>query len=145
MKSKIPSNADEGALQPSVGLPVTFDRPFILWRYASGHSQLVLRSLPNSASDYIEVTFQGVVGMKLVTNYEPLTIDIAGSAQIEEMTQFSGLRKPPRTVYRCYVLKSDRDEGLVMCLGVYAFVHPKEANNGQVTVEHKDSRLIFES
>lgn len=83
--------------------------------------------------------------MKLVTNYEPLTIDIADPEKIEEMTQFSGLRKPPRTVYRCYVLKSEHGDGLVMCLGFYAFLHPQEADGGVVTLEHPDSRLIVES
>ncbi|MEG8178742.1 hypothetical protein GZH49_09350 [Nocardia terpenica] len=145
MKPKTHSSTDEGMPHQSADLPVSFDRRFILLRYTIGHSRLVLRSVPHSTPDYIEVTFEGVAGMKVVTYYEPLTIDVADSMQSEEMVQFCGLREPPRTVYRCYALKSDRGDGLVMSFGYHVWLHPREAESGQLTTEHQDSRLILRS
>ena len=130
--------------QPTSGLPLAFDRKFRPWRYSVSHSELKLRSVdPASVREFIEVTFYGVIGMKLKTVYQPLTINIAEPAQVEEMLKFSGVRESHASRARCLALKSDNGDGLVACLSYSIWSHPRELENDVPGVPHRDSVLIL--
>ncbi|MFF2554955.1 hypothetical protein ACFVUS_28400 [Nocardia sp. NPDC058058] len=53
--------------------------------------------------------------MKLHASYTPLTVDTADAAQSEEMSRFSGAGPRARDRQLCFALKSDREDGLVLC------------------------------
>lgn len=134
---------EEGA-QPTASLPLSFDRKFRPWRYSVSHSELTLRSVdPDSARDVVEVTFYGVVGMKLKTVYQSLTIAIAGPAQIDEMLKFSEVRESHSSRVRCLALKSDGGDGLVVCLSYSIWLHPRDLDYDASGVPQRDSVLIL--
>ncbi|MET8509154.1 hypothetical protein ABZV60_31645 [Streptomyces sp. NPDC004787] len=93
--------------------------------------------------DFIEVTFYGVIGMKLKTVYQPLAIDVAEPLQVEEMLRFSGVRESHSSRVRCLALKSDSGDGLVACLSYSIWSHPRELENDAPGVPHQDSVLIL--
>ncbi|WP_162624727.1 hypothetical protein [Streptomyces cadmiisoli] len=93
--------------------------------------------------EFIEVTFYGVIGMKLKTVYQPLTIAIAEPVQVEEMLKFSGVRESHASRVRCLALKSDSGDGLVACLSYSIWSHPRGSDNDALGVPHRDSVLIL--
>ncbi|MEU6245626.1 hypothetical protein [Streptomyces sp. NPDC047024] len=93
--------------------------------------------------EFIEVTFYGVIGMKLKTVYQSLTIAVAEPAQAEEMLQFSGVREDHASRVRCLALKSDSGDGFVACLSYSIWSHPKESDNDVLGVPRLDSLLIL--
>ncbi len=134
----------EGGQQPTATLPISFDRKFRPWRYSIGHSELKLRSVGSEAErDFIEVTFYGVVGMRLKTVYRPLSIALAGPADTEEMLKFSEVRESQTSRVHCLALKSDSGDGLVACLSYSIWSHPRETVEEGAEVPHRDSVLIL--
>ncbi|MGW5675109.1 hypothetical protein ACWEV4_08485 [Streptomyces sp. NPDC003860] len=130
-------------MQPGVILPITFNRKFRPWRYTVGHSELRLRSIDmGSMADFIEVTFHGVLGMKLKTVYQPLTVALAEPAQAEEILRFSDVREAQYSLIRCLALKSDSGDGLVACLGYSIWSHPKGSEHVVSGDRHPDAVLI---
>ncbi|MFD9210343.1 hypothetical protein ACFVZM_29180 [Streptomyces sioyaensis] len=137
------SPADEGQ-QPTATLPISFDRKFRPWRYSIGHSELKLRSIDSDAAhDFIEVTFYGVVGMRLKTVYRPLSITLAEPAETDEMLKFSEVRESQASRVRCLALKSDSGNGLVACLSYSIWSHPREKDGESSGLPHPESVLIL--
>jgi hypothetical protein len=123
---------------------VSFGRKFRVWRYDVSHSELKLRSSPTaSADDLIEVTFYGVVGMKLKTVYQPLTIAVAEPWQSEDMLRFANLEQSGTSRVRCVALRSEGDDGLVSCLGYSIWSHPGEPDYEVTGVPRKEPALIL--
>ncbi|MGW7251882.1 hypothetical protein [Streptomyces decoyicus] len=134
----------EGGQQPTATLPISFDRKFRPWRYSIGHSELKLRSIDSDAEcDFIEVTFYGVVGMRLKTVYRPLSIALAEPAEAEEMLRFSEVRESQSSRVHCLALKSDSGDGLVVCLSYSIWSHPRETDEERPGVPHRESVLIL--
>jgi hypothetical protein len=118
-----PSLPEMGQYQ-AAGLPISFDRKFRPWRYSVSHSELKLRSVDSVPSgEVVEVTFYGVVGMKLKTVYQSLTIATAEREQFQEMLKFSEVRELHYERVRCLALKSDSGDGLVACLSYSIWSH----------------------
>ncbi len=121
--SKTPSRP-EGIPEPTGELPVTFERKFRPWRYVVGHSRLSIRSIdPNSAPDHVEITFFGVLGVRLASVYQTLTIALADKADAEDMFRFSGLRESQYSSALCVALSSDSGTGHVVCVGCSVWLH----------------------
>ncbi|MGW7445858.1 hypothetical protein [Kitasatospora sp. NPDC054795] len=136
--------ADEELPKPVASLPVLFDGEFQLWRYGSSHSELKLRSVgPSSARDFIEMTFYGVVGMKLRSVYRPLTLASAEPAQIEEILGISEVRESQSSRVRCLALKSGGIDGLVACLSYSVWSHPRGSERDVTGIQSPDSVLIL--
>lgn len=93
--------------------------------------------------EFIEVTFYGVIGMKLNTVYQPLTIVIAEPEQVEEMFKFSGVRESHASRVRCLAPKADSGDGLVTCLSYSIWSHPRGSDDEVLGVPHRDSVLIL--
>ncbi|MEU7432824.1 hypothetical protein AB0B07_18670 [Streptomyces sioyaensis] len=137
------SPAEEGQ-QSTATLPISFDRKFRPWRYAIGHSELKLRSIDSGTEcDFIEVTFYGVVGMRLKTVYRPLTIALAEPAETDEMLKFSEVRESQSSRVHCLALKSESGDGLVACLSYSIWSHPRETDEESSDVPHRESALIL--
>lgn len=135
---------EESQPTPTASLPISFDRKFRPWRYSVSHSELKLRSVdPASVGEFIEVTFYGVVGMKLKTVYQSLTIAIAEPVQVEEMLKFADVRESHSSRVRCLALKSDSGDGLVACLSYSIWSHPSDSDKDVSGVPHRDPVLIL--
>ncbi|MEU6707501.1 hypothetical protein [Streptomyces wuyuanensis] len=128
--------------QSTASLPLSIDRKFRPWRYSVSHSELRLRSVdPVSVPDVVEVSFYGVVGMKLKTVYRPLTLGLAEPAQAEEMLRFSDVEESRSSRVHCLALKSDNGDGWVACLSYSIWSHPRDADGS--APRHRDSVLIL--
>ncbi|MEU2495684.1 hypothetical protein [Streptomyces sp. NPDC007883] len=92
-------------------------------------------------SDVVEVSFYGVVGMKLKTVYRPLTLAFAEPAQVEEMLRFSDVKESHSSRVHCLALKSDNGDGWVACLSYSVWSHPRDADGS--APRHRDSVLIL--
>ncbi|MFG2919576.1 hypothetical protein ACGF0D_42755 [Kitasatospora sp. NPDC048298] len=135
---------DNGQPQPAGGLPASFDREFQLWRYNLSHSELKLRSFGRASTrDFIEVTFYGVIGMKLKSAYRSLTISSAEPTQVDEILRFSEVRESDFSRFRCLALKSDSGDGLVACLSYSVWSHSKDSDHDAVGAGNPDSVLIL--
>lgn len=120
----------DGEPQSNAALPISFDRKFRPWRYRVSHSELKLRSVdPVSVPDVVEVSFYGVVGMKLKTVYRSLVLDLAEPAQAEDMLRFSDVEGTHSSRVHCLVLKSDNGDGWVACLSYSIWSHPRDADD----------------
>lgn len=134
----------EGGAQPTASLPLSFDRKFRPWRYSIGHSELRLRSIDSDAvHDFIEVTFYGVVGLRLKTVYRPLSIAHAEPAETDAMLKFAEVRASQSSRVRCLALKSDSGDGLVACLSYSIWSHPRETEDERSGDLHRESVLIL--
>lgn len=121
-----------------------FERGFRPWRYFISHSVLKLRSFgPDCAAYFIEVTFDGVLGMRLKTSYSSLTIATAEPARAEEMLRFCGLAEHrPASWLHCLVLGADGEDGFVVCARYSAWSHPRRLQDEQWPDEQPESVLI---
>jgi hypothetical protein len=141
---RIHLNPDESSPSSVDGLPLFLERKFRTWRYSVSHSELRLRSVgSDSERDFIEVTFYGVVGVKLKTVYRPLVITAATSEQRDEMLEFSCLPESQTSRILCLALKADSGDGFVACLRYSVWLHPKELEQGRSGGSHSGSRLIL--
>jgi hypothetical protein len=110
------------------------------------HSELVIRSVDSSTEhEFVEVTFFGVLGMKLKTVYHPLTLANADPAQVDEILRFSGVGVPATSRIYCLALKADSGDGLVACLSYSIWLHPKELEPDVAGTPSRDSVLILRS
>jgi hypothetical protein len=73
--------------------------------------------------DFIEVRFNGVVGMKVKTVYGPLTIAAADSTQADEILKFFGIRESQFPRIHCVALESKSGDGIVACQVVAEGLH----------------------
>ncbi|WP_240138103.1 hypothetical protein [Streptomyces sp. MUM 178J] len=98
-------------------------RRFRVWRYGVGHSQLLLRSAPDPSNpERLDLLFEGVEAIQLVTHYEALelhTLDEAENGHIFEMSGVPAHLRPERLVLG---LRSRSGAGYVQCLKVSALL-----------------------
>ncbi|MGX1853638.1 hypothetical protein [Streptomyces sp. NPDC055299] len=79
--------------------PVLFnsERTFTVWRYGVGHSQLLLRAVPDSRDTLcLDLLFEGVRAMQLVTHYESIELRTASDSETRQILDFSGMASPWR-------------------------------------------------
>lgn len=112
----IPSNDD-------VSSAVMFksDRTFRVWRYGIGHSQLLLRAVPDSVDTAcLDLLFEGVSAMQLVQHYKSIELCSASKTEAEEILGFSGISPSSRELHLPVVLRSRSGSGFVLCRSVTA-------------------------
>ncbi|GAA4903794.1 hypothetical protein ACFPM3_29255 [Streptomyces coeruleoprunus] len=93
--------------------PVLFrsDRTFRVWQYGVGHSQLLLRAGPEP----LELLFEGVHALQLITRYEGIEIRLAEHEEAERMLDYAGLKAPWRERRLPLALHSATGTGFVVC------------------------------
>jgi hypothetical protein len=97
------------------------DRTFRVWRYGVGHSQLLLRAVPDSVDTVcLDLRFEGVSAMQLVQQYKSIELRAASSTEAEEILGFSGITPSRRELYLPVVLRSGSGSGFVLCRSVTA-------------------------
>lgn len=95
-------------------LPLRIEHTFQLWSYSKSHRTLVLRGRPGEDYDhYVDVIFLDVLGMKLTSSYEVLSVVAAADAS--EMDSF--MQAPDRYERGFMNLKvsDDTRQGFVVC------------------------------
>ena len=100
------------------GGAVTFssERTFRVWRYGIGHSQLLLRAVPDKVnSACLDLLFEGVSAMKLATRHESVEIAIASVNETRELLEISGLPDIWAERSLALALRSKKGTGLVLC------------------------------
>lgn len=115
-----PSNDDPSA---DVSSAVMFrsDRTFRVWRYGVGHSQLLLRAVPDGVDTVcLDLRFEGVSAMQLVQQYKSIELRAASSTEAEEILGFSGITPARRELHLPVVLRSGSGSGFVLCRSVTA-------------------------
>ncbi len=99
----------------------TSDRAFRVWRYGVGHSQLLLRAVPDSVNTTcLDVRFEGVSAMQLVQQYKSIELCSASETEAEEILDFSGIGPSGRELHLPVVLRSRSGSGFVLCRSVTA-------------------------
>lgn len=144
METSLPTRSlpEEGP-HPGTGLPITFDRRFRPWRYSVSHSELSLRSVGAGPSDdVIEVTFYGVLGMKLKTVYQPLAISVADRERAGEILKFADVKETQASKVQCLVLNAGADDSFVACIRFSIWAHHRDAEYDLSGVPRRESTLI---
>lgn len=131
--------------RPGAALPLAFDRTFRPWRYTVSHSELRLRTVDVEAGDLIEASFFGVVGMKLKSVYQSLTIDHADRAQTAEILEFADIKEKSAHHVRCLTLRSAGDCGFIACLSFAVRSYPPGVDPDQAADRSDNSTLLFRS
>lgn len=99
------------------------DRVFRVWRYGSGHSQLLLRAAPDSAHPMrLDLLFEGVDAMQLVTRYEALELHTFDEEETGRIFELSGVPARWRSDRLVLGLRSRSGAGYVQCLKVSALL-----------------------
>ncbi|MFF9176047.1 hypothetical protein [Streptomyces sp. NPDC014793] len=97
------------------------DRTFRVWRYGIGHSQLLLRAVPDSENPAcLDLRFEGVSAMQLVQQYKTIELWFTSGAEAEEILGFSGISPSGRELHLPVVLRSRSGSGFVLCRSVTA-------------------------
>lgn len=97
-------------------LAFSSERAFKVWRYGVGHSQLLLRAVPDdSARVCLDLLFEGVSAMKVATRYESIEVTTASVDETRELVELSGLRKVGEGEGLALALRSGAVAGLVLC------------------------------
>lgn len=97
------------------------DRTFRVWRYGVGHSQLLLRAVPDSVDTAcLDLLFEGVSAMQLVQQYKSIELCSASKTEAEEILAFSGTSPSGRELRLPVVLRSRSGSGFVLCRSVTA-------------------------
>ncbi|EFH28763.1 predicted protein [Streptomyces sviceus ATCC 29083] len=111
-----PSNDGEGS-----AVMFRSDRTFRVWRYGIGHSQLLLRAVPDGVETAcLDLLFEGVSAMQLVQQYKAIELCSASKAEAEEILGFSGISASGRELHLPVVLRSRSGSGFVLCRSVTA-------------------------
>ncbi|MET7735058.1 hypothetical protein ABZT02_27370 [Streptomyces sp. NPDC005402] len=91
-------------------------RTFRVWRYGVGHSQLLLRAVPDEVdSACLDLLFEGVSAMKMATRFESMEITLAGTGEAREILEISGLADVWGERSLALALRSREVTGLVLC------------------------------
>ncbi|MFD4722943.1 hypothetical protein ACIOWI_01645 [Streptomyces sp. NPDC087659] len=99
------------------------ERVFRVWRYGSGHSQLLLRAAPDSAHPVrLDLLFEGVDAMQLVTRYEALELHTLDEEETGRIFELSGVPARWRSDRLVLGLRSRSGAGYVQCLKVSALL-----------------------
>ncbi|MGW2448832.1 hypothetical protein [Streptomyces sp. NPDC001675] len=97
------------------------DRTFRVWRYGIGHSQLLLRAVPDSGNPAcLDLRFEGVSAMQLVQQYKSIELCSANVTEAEKIFGFSGVGPSGRELHLPVVLRSGSGSGFVLCRSVTA-------------------------
>ncbi|MFD3416337.1 hypothetical protein [Streptomyces decoyicus] len=97
------------------------ERTFTVWRYGVGHSQLLLRAVPDGANTAcLDLLFEDVKAMQLVTHYESIELHPAGEAEAQQILDFSGVASTWREKYLAVSLRSRSGSGFVLCRRITA-------------------------
>ncbi|MEU2250584.1 hypothetical protein [Streptomyces sp. NPDC019224] len=92
------------------------ERTFRVWRYGVGHSQLLLCSMPwGEHTDRLDLLFEDVHAMQLVTRYEALEIHAVDEPQFDRLYEQSGLPARWKRSQLIVKLKSGSGAGWVQC------------------------------
>ncbi|MFI2780105.1 hypothetical protein [Streptomyces sp. ALB3] len=114
--TKMPKNS---IIHPSENSPAPLyrsDRTFRTWRYGVGHSQLLLRAVPGSPEeDGLDLLFEGVDAMQLVSRYEALEIHPVSEEEFLSVYTKTGLDPKWQKEYIVVLLRSRTGEGYVQC------------------------------
>ncbi|MGW4434769.1 hypothetical protein ACWELO_03130 [Streptomyces sp. NPDC004596] len=120
------------------------DRTFRVWRYGIGHSQLLLRAVPDSRNPAcLDLRFEGVSAMQLVQQYKSLELCSASGTEAEEIFGFSGVGPSGRELHLPVVLRSRSGSGFVLCRSVTA-----ERGGGDPVgndLQHEDRSVVWSS
>lgn len=138
------SLTEAGGPQPVEGLPLSLNRKFRTWSYAVSHSELKLRSSePASSRDVVEVTFYGVLAMKLKAVYKSLIIANADETQLSELSVLADLSESRMSRVHGMALKTVSGDGLVACLSYSVWLHPIEPDHDPMGLARRESTLIL--
>ncbi|MEJ8656949.1 MULTISPECIES: hypothetical protein [Streptomyces] len=97
------------------------ERTFKVWRYGVGHSQLLLRAAPEpSQPQRLDLHFEGVEAMQLITRYEALELHTFDEAESERIFEASGVPSRWRPHRLVLGLRSRSGAGYVQCAKVSA-------------------------
>jgi hypothetical protein len=99
-------------------MPVLFgsDRIFRLWRYGVGHSQLLLRAVPDETDDScLDILFEGVVALKMPARYRSLKVTLADVGESYEIVQLAGISDLLAEKSLALAVRSPDTTGLVLC------------------------------
>lgn len=97
------------------------ERTFTVWRYGVGHSQLLLRAVPDSANTAcLDLLFEDVKAVQLVTHYESIELHPAGEDEAQQILDFSGLASTWRGRHLAVSLRSRSGSGFVLCRRITA-------------------------
>ncbi|GES28626.1 hypothetical protein San01_11130 [Streptomyces angustmyceticus] len=92
------------------------ERTFKVWRYGVGHSQLLLRAVPDDTeTTCLDLLFEGVRAMQLATHYQSLELHPASEAEAQRILEFSGLAPIWRERNLALSLRSRSTSGFVLC------------------------------
>ncbi|MFI2455630.1 hypothetical protein [Streptomyces sp. NPDC019539] len=113
-----PSTADGNA-----SVLFASERSFRVWRYGSGHSQLLLRAAPDAAHTMrLDLLFEGVDAMQLVTRYEALELHTFDEEESGRILERSGVPVRWRSDRLVLGLRSRSGTGYVQCRKVSALL-----------------------
>lgn len=102
--------------EPSGSVAFSSERTFRVWRYGVGHSQLLLRAVPDEVnSACLDLLFEGVSAMKMATRYESIEVTVASADETREILELSGLSDIRGERSLALALRSRRVTGLVLC------------------------------
>lgn len=97
------------------------ERTFTVWRYGVGHSQLLLRAVPDSTDTAcLDLLFEDVKAMQLVTHYESIALHSAGEDEAQQILDFSRVTSTWRERYLAVSLRSGSGSGFVLCRKITA-------------------------
>ncbi|MEU5955398.1 hypothetical protein [Streptomyces sp. NPDC047525] len=89
-------------------------RTFRMWRYGVGHSQLLLRALPeNTESTDLDLHFEGVAAVQLGTRYVAPRLRLADRHERATLRTLAQTGAGPRHV--AIAIESEAGTGLVLC------------------------------
>ncbi|MEV3892498.1 hypothetical protein [Streptomyces anulatus] len=92
------------------------ERTFRVWRYGVGHSHLLLRSLPDgSDTTQLDLHFESVHAMRLVTRYEALRVVAVDEPELSRIFTESGVPPVWRDAQLIVGLRSRSGTGYVQC------------------------------
>ncbi|MBT2901666.1 hypothetical protein [Streptomyces sp. McG3] len=92
------------------------ERTFRVWRYGVGHSHLLLRSLPAGRdTTRLDLHFEAVHAMRLVTRYEALRIVAVDEPEFSRVFAESGVPPVWRDAQLIVGLRSRSGTGYVQC------------------------------
>lgn len=101
---------------PSGSVAFSSERTFRVWRYGVGHSQLLLRAVPDEIDGAcLDLLFEGVSAMKMATRYESMEITVASADETREIIELSGLPDIWGERSLALALRSRKVTGLVLC------------------------------
>ncbi|MER7818565.1 hypothetical protein [Streptomyces sp. NPDC096153] len=99
------------------------ERTFKVWRYGVGHSQLLLRAAPDAAQMVrLDLLFEGVDAMHLVTRYESLEVHAFDEEESGRIPERSGVPARWRSDRLVLGLRSRSGTGYVQCQKVPALL-----------------------